>query len=116
MKIQKSLLIVWLSVLAGVLVFSSPAMAAGDPLIDQARDQLHQALNPGGDPPSDADRITLLKSALKELRESAPVYRGQRAKAIEDIRQALELLQQGDADHKVDDLIRDALDKVRDIT
>jgi hypothetical protein len=116
MKTYNVLNLVWLAILGAILIFSSPAYAAGDPLIDKARDQLHQALNPGGDPPSNADRTALLKSALALLQKSAPVYRGQRAKAIEDVKLALEALSKGDPDHKAKELIREALDYVRDIT
>ena len=108
--------LVWLAIFGAILSLSSPAYAEGDPLINQARDQLHEALNPGGDPPSDADRTALLQSALTELQKSPAIYHGQRAKAIEDIKSALFEIGRGDPDHKVTDYIRDALDMVRDIT
>jgi len=116
MKTHSVLNLIGLAIFGAILIFSTPAYAAGDPLIDKARDQLHEALNPGGDPPSDADRTALLKSALALLQKSAPVYHGQRAKAIEDIKLALEAISKGDPDHKVKGLIREALDYVRDIT
>ena len=108
--------LVWLAIFGAILSLSSPAYAEGDPLINQARDQLHEALNPGGEPPSKADQTALLKSALKELQTSAAIYRGQRAKAIEDIKLALLEMAKGDPDNKVSEYIRDALDNVRDIT
>ncbi len=116
MKTHHVLNLVWFAILGAILIFSSPAYAAGDPLIDKARDQLHEILNPSGDPLSDADKTALLKSALSLLQKSAPVYHGQRARAIEAIKLALEELSKGDPDHKAQRLIRQALDYVRDIT
>jgi hypothetical protein len=116
MKTHSVLNLVWFAILGAILGFSSPAHAAGDPLINQARDQLHQALNPGGNAPSDADKTALLKSALTFLQKSPAIYRGQRKRAIEDVTAALFELGRGDPDHKTNDYIRKALDEVRDIT
>lgn len=116
MKTSNVLAMVWVAILGSVLFFSSPAYASGDPLIEKARDLLHEAWNPAGDPPSDAKRTELLNSALENLKKSAAVYHGQRAKAIEKVKLALEEISKGDKDGKAKDYIRDAVDLLRDIT
>ncbi len=105
-----------LALLSFVLAFATPVFGYGDPLIAQAGDLLHEALNPGGDPPSIQDKTKMVQQALELLRQSAAVYRGQRAKAIQYAREALEELKNGDPDNKADEAIRQAYSFTRDIT
>jgi len=82
-------------VVLGAILSISPAHATDDPLIVQAGELIHEALNPGGDPPPVQDQIDLLKKAKKLLEGSAMEYHGQRSKAIEDLRGAIGILKQG---------------------
>ena len=83
-------------------------------MLEQARDLVHQALSPGGDQPSDAQRTDLLTQA-KTLAQKSPDTRtrGHRVRAIHDIVAALFELQRGDPDNKAKDYIRDADSELR---
>jgi len=106
-----------IAVLGAFLSLSSPAHASDNPMLDDARADLEKAWNPGGDAPSDADRITLLKSALQLLKD-APLghYHRHRIDAIGFIKSALYELDKGDPDHKAADFIHSAVTEIRDIT
>ena len=106
-------------VLGAMLSFAAPAFGddaapASAGMLSQAFDLVHQAWNPGGDPPSAADRTDLLTKALK-LAQEAPDHhlRGHRVQAILDIKAALAELKDGDPDHKADGLIHDAAEELR---
>ena len=103
----------WVAILSAVLTFSAPVFGDDD-LLNQAFDLVHQAWNPGGDPPSDDQRTELLTQAL-ELAKDAPDHhvRGHRVQAILDIKAALTLIKDGDSDHKADEYIRDAASELR---
>jgi hypothetical protein len=117
MKTHRVLRLVWFAVLGVIFSFSSLAYAAGDPLVNEARDQLHAALNPGDDgPPSNADKTKLLKSAQDLLKKAPGVFHGQRQKALQYIKSALFELGRGDPDQKADDYIQQALNEVISIT
>jgi hypothetical protein len=94
--------------------FSPPALGQDAGMLNQALDLVHQAWNPGGDPPSNAQRTDLLTKALK-LAQDAPQrhVKGHRVKAIEEIQEALDEIQKGDPDHKVDGLLHDANSELR---
>ena len=83
-------------------------------MLNQAYDLVHQAWNPDGDPPSAADRTTLLTKALK-LTQEAPDHhlRGTRVAAARDIRAALDALKAGQSDHAVTELIHTASEDLR---
>jgi hypothetical protein len=100
--------------LGTVLFSSTPLLADESDMLNKAFDLVHQALNPGGDPPSDAERTDLLKQAV-DLAENSPDHQlaGHRVKAIRDIKAALFLLKDGDADHHADAYIRDASVELR---
>jgi hypothetical protein len=102
----------WIAVIGAFLSLSAPAF--GDAMLNQALDLVHQALNPGGDPPSNADRTTWLTQAL-DLTRKSPVRRtaGHRVKAINDIQAALDQLKQGDAGNEATEYIRDAYSELR---
>jgi hypothetical protein len=107
-----------LLVLIGVasLIFSFSALA-DDPtpdMLNQALDLVHQAWNPGGDAPSNAQRTDLLTRALK-LAQQAPDrhLKMHRAQAIQDIDLALAEIQKGDPDQKATGYIRDADSELR---
>lgn len=78
-------------------------------MLNKAFDLVHQAWNPAGDPPSNADRTDLLDQALK-LAQDAPDHhlKGHRVQAILDIKAALDELAKGDPDHKAVEYIHDA--------
>ncbi|MCE0497614.1 MAG: hypothetical protein LV481_06690 [Methylacidiphilales bacterium] len=117
MKTPTILSLAWYTLLGAILSLSSPAFADASPLILQAQDELHQALDASGPPPNIDDKTKHLKSALDLLQQSAPVYRGQRAKAIEFVKAALLELGKDDPNlNKVDDYIENALDEIRSIT
>jgi hypothetical protein len=105
------------TVFCAILSLSSPALAAPDPLILQAQDQLRQALNAGGPAPSDEDKTALLKSALNLLKQSpAAVYRGPLKRAIAYVKSAIFEMSSGAQDNKAKDYIYKALDELRAIT
>jgi len=107
-----------LAILGAFLSLSSLALAdVDDPLLNDARANLEKAWNPGGDPPSDDDRVALLKSALADLKKVPPGgYHGHRMKAIDFIQSALFELDKGDPDHKAGDYIHSAVEEIRNIT
>ena len=108
----------WVVLICAVLNFSSPLFgdSGGDTkdMLYKAYDLVHQAWNPGGDPPSDAQRTDLLTQALK-LAQTAPQHnlRGHRAKAIDEIKAALDLIKAGDPDHKASEHLHDAASELR---
>ena len=116
MKTHTILTLAWFTVLGAILSLSSPAFAEPDPLIVQARDQLHQALDASGPPQSNDDKTAHLKSALELLKQSPAVYRGQRMRAIQFVKSALFEVGRGDPDNKANDYIYKALDELRLIT
>ncbi len=106
-----------LAVLTAMLSLALPAWAddSSADMLNKAYDLVHQAWNPGGDPPSDAQRTDLLTKAL-DLTKNAPDHhlKGTRKQAMLDIQAALDLLKNGDSDHKAGDLIHKAADDLRD--
>ena len=104
-----------IAILGAVLSFSAPLFGDDDTdMLNKAFDLVHQAWNPGGDPPSDDVRTDLLNQALK-LAQNAPQHNvlGHRVKAILEIKAALSLIQDGDPDHKAADHIRNAASELR---
>jgi hypothetical protein len=115
MKISLLFRVLATAAVGTVLVFGASAYGEDSDMLNQALDLVHQAWNPGGDPPSDADRTQLLNKALT-LAQNAPEHRvrGHRVQAILDIKAALALIKDGDADHKATEMIHDAADQLRD--
>jgi hypothetical protein len=117
MKNRRLLNYLCLAAVGALLSLPSLARASDLPMLDDARDLLEKAWNPGGDTPSDADRIQLLNAALADLQKTP---RGHYHHHLEDalafVKSALYQLQKGDPDHKAGDIIRSALDEVRDLT
>jgi hypothetical protein len=116
MKTHAILSLTRFTVLGAILSLSSPAVAAPDPLILQAQDALRQAINAGGVPPSNDDKMADLKSARDLLLQSPAVYHGQRARAIQYVKSAIFELGNGDPDNKVNNYIYEALDELRSIS
>jgi hypothetical protein len=118
MKSTFALNVFLVAVLSFALGFAAPVFGDADvDVLNQAQDLVHQALNPGGDPPSNAQRIDLLNQALKLLQQIPPdksQYRGHRKKAVFDLRAALGELNQGDPNNKATDDIEDASAAIRD--
>jgi hypothetical protein len=112
MKTSFVLNVFWVAIFGVFLSFSAPVFADGDiDLLNQALDLVHQAWNPGGDPPSNDQRTDLLNQALKLVQQVPPAaarYRGHRARAIDDIKAALFEIGSGDPNNKATDDIRDA--------
>jgi hypothetical protein len=108
----------WGVVLCAILAFSAPVFGDGTDtaadMLSQALDLVHQAWNPGGDPPSNDQRTDLLTQALKLAKES-PNHnvKGHRVQAILDIQAALALLNDGDPDNKAVEYIHDAASELR---
>jgi hypothetical protein len=101
-----------------ILAFSfiSPARADIHSQVQDAHHFLEQALNPGGDTPSDADRINSLNSALDALKNLPPIHRPKRVTMIRQyIRTAIDAIKNGDPDHQAANDIRDADSAVRDL-
>ncbi len=99
----------------GLAISFSPLVADDNTdMLNKALDLVHQAWNPAGDPPSDAQRTDLLNQALK-LAKAAPDHhlRNHRVQAILDIKAALTEIQAGDADHKAADYMQDADSELR---
>jgi hypothetical protein len=115
MKTSLLLTPILVAVMGIFLGLSAPAF--GDDMLNQALDLVHQALNPGGDQPSNDDRTTWLTQALG-LAQKSPIRnaRGHRVKAINDIRAALDAIKQGSPDHEVADYIRAAYSELRTAT
>jgi hypothetical protein len=93
------------------LGLSEPLFAdnSSDAMMHQAEDMVHQALNPGGDAPSDAQRTELLTKALELLKDTPDKnYRKHRMKAIRDIKAALDDMKLGQPSNQVTNDIRDA--------
>ena len=105
----------WVAIMSAVLSFSAPVFGEDTDMLNKAFDLVHQAWNPGGDPPTDAQRTDLLTQALK-LAQDAPQHRvaGHRVKAILEIKAALSLIKDGDPDHQAAEHIRDAASELRD--
>ena len=108
----------WLAILGAFLGLSSPAHAVdGDPMLNDAREQLEKAWNPGGNAPSNADRIDLLNSALDLLKKAqSGRYSRHRIDCMGFIKSALYELDKGDPDHKAGDYIHSAVGQIRDMT
>jgi hypothetical protein len=107
-----------LAVLAAFLGLGSLVHAAVDnPSLNDARTDLHDALNPGGPPLSLADKTKLVKAALDSLKQVPEGgYRGHLKSARSLCETALDVLGKGDPDDKAKDYIRQALEEVRDLT
>ena len=90
-----------------------PVHADEHSMLEAIHDKLHQAMNPGGDAPSDAERTALLQAALKELKDLPFGYRGHRNAAISDVKMALDALKSGNENNEVYNDIRDADAEVR---
>ena len=104
-----------LAFLASVALEISSLHADEHSTLEAIHDKLHQAMNPGGDAPSNADRTSLLKAALEELKDLSPWYHGHRNAAISDIKMALDALKAGDENNEVYNDIRNADNEVRDM-
>ena len=104
----------YVAIMSAFLSFSAPVFGQDTDMLNKAFDLVHQAWNPGGDPPSDDQRTDLLNQALK-LAQDAPQHNvaGHRVKAILDIKAALAAIKDGDPDHKAGDYIRDAASELR---
>jgi hypothetical protein len=97
------------------LSLSAPAFGGNETtaLLSQARDLVHQAWNPDGDPPSDDTRTDLLTKALN-LVQQAPPWRGyeeqegSRHMVLKYIQAALDALHNGADADKVTGLIQKA--------
>jgi hypothetical protein len=99
----------WVAIMSGLLTLSAPVYGEGADMLNQARDLVHQAWNPGGDAPSDAQRTDLLTQALELAKDSPQRHVARhRLTAILDIKAALLEIKRGDPDHKVTDYLRDA--------
>jgi len=99
-----------------ILGWSTPAFAGDDgALLDQAEHLVHQAWNPGGDPPSNEDRTQMLNKAI-ELAQKEPDHhlRGTRVEAIRLMRAALEEIKTGDPDNKLNSDLQEADRALRD--
>jgi hypothetical protein len=119
MKTSLILRVFMLVILGGVLGLTAPAFGDAAPvsadLLNQAYDLVHQAWNPGGDPPSDAQRTELLTKALGLIKDAPDHHlKGTRVQASRDIKAALDMLKAGDPDHKAGDLIHTAAEELRD--
>jgi hypothetical protein len=100
-----------------VAIFGFTTLGFGDEsteMLNKALDLVHQAWNPGGDPPSNDQRTDLLNQALK-LAQDAPQHnvRGHRVKAIKDIQAALAEIKMGDPSGKAYEQIHDADSELR---
>jgi hypothetical protein len=115
MKTSLNFRVLAVAVVGAALSLGAPVYGMDDDMLNQALDLVHQAWNPGGDPPSDADRTNLLTKALT-LTQNAPEHhvRGHRVQAILDIKAALAMIKDGDPDHKATEVIHDAADELRD--
>jgi len=117
MKTSLVLIPFWVAVMCAFMNFSAPVF--GDDkavsLLNQATDLVHQAWNPGGDPPGDEQRTDLLKQALKLAQQAHPAkqFGGHLAKAIKDIQAALALIKSGASPDKVSDPLHDAETELR---
>jgi hypothetical protein len=103
-------------VLMAVLGWSMPARADDDAdMLKQAEDLVHQAWNPGGDPPPKDQQEDLLQKAIN-LAVRAPQHRvhGHRVHAIQLMRGALDLIKNGDPEDKAPGLLRDADSELRE--
>jgi hypothetical protein len=97
-------------VAGAILGYATPAFAGDDGgVLKQSEDLLKQAWNPGGDPPSDDDRIKFLSQAI-ELAKTEPDHRlhRQRVEAVRDMQLAIDTIKAGDPDHKVNGILKDA--------
>jgi len=105
------------ALVVSVILGSATPVFAGDDgeVMKQAEDLVKQAWNPGGDPPSDADRTQMLTKAV-ELAKSEPDHRlhGKRVEAIRLIQLALDTIKAGDPGHKVNGMLQDADRELRD--
>jgi hypothetical protein len=104
-----------LAVLALAGFALSPVFGDDHTLIEDAHHQLEKALNPGGDPPSDADRTALLQATLEDLKNLPHYYRGKRVEAMACIKSALLELKNGGSAEQVSEDIREADSDVRDM-
>ncbi len=114
---MKYLRYVLCAVVIGVsLGYATPAFAMDDgDALKQAEGLVKQAWNPGGDPPSDADRTDLLTKAIA-LIKSEPDRRLHRKRmdAQRLVQLAIDTIKAGDADHKVNGMLQDADRDLRD--
>ena len=110
MKISLIRLSICGAVAGAMLGWSSVAWAGdeGD-LLKQAQDLVHQAWNPGGNPPSNDQRTQLLTKAL-ELTKAEPDHHlhRNRLEAMRLMRAALEEIKIGDPNNKVTADLQDA--------
>ena len=98
------------------LLSLSPARADIHSMAEDAHHDLEKALNPGGDPPSDAERTSLINSALDLMKNFPPIRRERRViEARDSLKAALEEIKNGDPDHAAANDIRDADSIIRDL-
>jgi hypothetical protein len=88
------------------------AHADDQPILHQALDQLKLAKGTDDAVPSDQDRVTYLKSALKLLRSAPHNYVRHRLRAIDNVKAALAEIEVGDPHHWAEEDIRHAIDEV----
>ena len=104
----------WVVLLSSVLTLATPVFGQDADLLNKALDLVRQARNPGGDPPSISERTTLLTQAMQLAQESPEHHvKGNRVKAIQDIKAALAEIKMGDPDNKAHEYIRDADSELR---
>jgi hypothetical protein len=115
--INRSILNPFLLAVLGAFLGLGSLAHADNPLLNDAADDLHQALNPGGDVPSVADRTKLVQAALQSL-QKVPLggYHGHLKDAITFVQSALDALGKSDPDNKASEYIHEAWDEVREIS
>ena len=114
---NRSAVIPFLLAVLGVFLWLGSLAHADNPLLSDAADDLHQALNPGGDAPSVADRTKLVQAALQSLQKvPRGGYHGHLKNAITLVQSALDVLDKGDPDNKASEYIHEAWDEVREIS
>lgn len=104
----------WILLLA-VVCWSMPLRADDDAdMLKKAEDLVHQAWNPGGDPPPQSQQLDLLKQAI-DLAVQAPQHRvhGHRVHAIQLLKTAVDQIKLGDPNHQVYGLLKDADEELR---
>ena len=107
--------VVTFSALVGLLLSARPLPADPPEMLSKAEDLVHQAWNPGGDPPPDDQRLDLLTKALKLAQDAGQRHvHGHRVKAIALIKDAMDTIKSGDAEHKAGGMLKDADAELRE--
>jgi len=114
MKKSLALNLLWVAILGALLTYSSPVFGVSHVMMLQAQDLIHQAWNPSGKKPSDAKRLKLLNQALQLFADDPyEGYGGHKKKAIRYVHAAIDQINLGDPDNKVNDYLQDAVDQCR---